>query len=77
MSTTVHDCVIVGGGNLGLWTAYHLARHGLRVAVCEQHWAGSGATSRSAGMIRQQGGTETAIRLGMRSRVLYLRWGEE
>jgi sarcosine oxidase subunit beta len=77
MSTTVHDCVIVGGGNLGLWTAYRLARHGMRVAVCERHWAGGGATSRSAGMIRQQGGTETAIRLGMRSRALYLQLGEE
>jgi sarcosine oxidase subunit beta len=76
--SNVYDCVIVGGGNLGLWTAYHLARHGgVRVAVCEQHWAGSGATSRSAGMIRQQGGTETAIRLGMRSRALYLQLGEE
>ena len=76
--STVYDCVIVGGGNLGLWTAYHLARQGgMRVAVCEQHWAGSGATSRSAGMIRQQGGTETAIRLGMRSRALYLELGEE
>jgi sarcosine oxidase subunit beta len=74
---TVYDCVIVGGGNLGLWTAYHLAGHGMRVAICEQHWAGSGATSRSAGMIRQQGGTETAIRLGMRSRALYLQLGDQ
>jgi sarcosine oxidase subunit beta len=75
--SNVYDCAIVGGGNLGLWTAYHLGRRGLRVAVCERHWAGSGATSRSAGMIRQQGGTETAIRLGMRSRALYLQLGEE
>src|SRR5262249_55118222 len=73
---TRHDCVIVGGGNLGLWTAYHLARRGrLRVAVCEGTWAGNGATSRSAGMIRQQGGTVTAVRLGMRSRALYLQLG--
>lgn len=76
--TAVYDCVIVGGGNLGLWTAYHLARRGKRrILVCEQRWAGSGATSRSAGMIRQQGGTEAAIRLGMRSRTIYLRLGEE
>jgi sarcosine oxidase subunit beta len=75
--SALYDCVIVGGGNLGLWTAYHLARRGMRLAVCERHWAGSGATSRSAGMIRQQGGTETAIRLGMRSRALYLQLGEE
>jgi sarcosine oxidase subunit beta len=75
--TATYETVIVGGGNLGLWTAYHLARQGRRVAVCERHWAGSGATSRSAGMIRQQGGTEAAIRLGIRSRQLYLQLGEE
>jgi sarcosine oxidase subunit beta len=75
--TATYETIIVGGGNLGLWTAYHLARRGVRVAVCERHWAGGGATSRSAGMIRQQGGTETAIRLGMRSRALYLQLGAE
>jgi sarcosine oxidase, subunit beta len=76
--TNIYDCVIVGGGNLGLWTAYHLVqRRQLRVAICERHHAGSGATSRSAGMIRQQGGTVTAIRLGIRSRQLYLQLGEE
>src|SRR5262249_35638343 len=56
--TSTYEVIIVGGGNLGLWTAYHLAQRGQHVAVCEKHWAGSGATSRSAGMVRQQGGTE-------------------
>jgi len=56
------DVVIVGSGNLGLWTAYHLAQRGVRwILVCERYWAGYGATVRSAGIMRQQGGSETAV----------------
>ncbi len=72
----VYDVVVVGGGNLGLWAAYRLARRGFgRVAVLERGWAGGGATSRSAGVVRQQGGSETAARLGKLSRELYLSLG--
>ncbi len=74
----VYDVAIVGGGNLGLWTAYRLARRGFgRVAVLERGWAGGGATSRSAGVVRQQGGSGTASRLGKLARELYLELGEE
>jgi glycine/D-amino acid oxidase-like deaminating enzyme len=75
---TVYDVVVVGGGNLGLWTAHRLARRGFgRMAVLERGWAGGGATSRSAGVVRQQGGSETAAKLGRLSRELYLRLGKE
>lgn len=74
----VYDVVVVGGGNLGLWTALRLGRRGFgRVAVLERGWAGGGATSRSAGVVRQQGGSETAAKLGKLSRELYLRLGED
>ena len=74
----VYDVAIVGGGNLGLWTAYRLARRGFgRVAVLERGWAGGGATSRSAGVVRQQGGSETAATLGQLARELYLELGKE
>jgi sarcosine oxidase subunit beta len=73
-----YDVAIVGAGNLGMWTAYHLARRGVRrIVVCDRAWAGSGATTRSAGIVRQQGGSVTAVRLGMLSREWYMRLGEE
>jgi sarcosine oxidase, subunit beta len=73
-----YDVVVVGGGNLGLWTAYQLAQRNFgRIAVCERGWAGGGATSRSAGVVRQQGGSETAVKLGKLTRELYLKLGEE
>src|SRR3712207_6917628 len=75
---TVYDVVVIGGGNLGLWTAHRLARRGFgQIAVLERGWAGGGATSRSAGVVRQQGGSETAAKLGKLSRELYLRLGDE
>lgn len=73
-----YDLIIIGAGNLGLWTAYYLAKSGFgRIAVCERNWAGSGTTTRSAGIVRQQGGTVTAVKLGRLSREAYIAVGEE
>lgn len=76
--TASYDAVIIGAGNLGMWTAYGLAQQGFqRIAVCDRSWAGWGATSRSAGVVRQQGGSETAIKLGKWTRELYMQLGAE
>ncbi|MDB5059159.1 MAG: putative sarcosine oxidase subunit beta [Chloroflexi bacterium] len=73
-----YDAVIIGGGNLGLWTAHQLAKRGMkRIAVLERYWLAFGATTRSAGMVRQQGGSETAIKLGKWSRNLYISLADE
>ena len=65
------DAVVVGGGTVGAWTACLLAEAGLSVTLVEAATLGAGASSRAAGMVRAQGGTEAAIRLGMFSRAFY------
>lgn len=72
-----YDVAIVGGGNLGLWTAHRLAARSFgTIAVLERGWAGGGATTRSAGVVRQQGGSYVAAVLGRLSRTLYLELGD-
>ena len=71
------DVVVVGGGTVGAWTAVQLAERGVgHVVLLEAKTLGEGASSRAAGMVRAQGGTETAIRLGMRTQDFYRSTGE-
>jgi sarcosine oxidase, subunit beta len=65
------DAVVVGGGTVGGWTAWFLARAGLDVVLLEANRLGYGASIRASGMVRAQGGTETAVRLGLFSRDFY------
>ena len=72
MSETA-DAVVVGGGTVGAWCAYFLRRAGLaRVVLVEKGFLGQGASSRAAGVVRTQGGTAEAVRLGQWSRRFYL-----
>jgi len=67
------DAVVVGGGTVGAWCAYFLRRAGLaRVVLIEKGLLGQGASSRAAGVVRMQGGTPEAVRLGQWSRRFYL-----
>ncbi|MDR1965952.1 MAG: FAD-binding oxidoreductase [Synergistaceae bacterium] len=60
------DVVIVGGGILGIATAYYLAKFGRRdVAVIEKGTVCEGSTGRCGAGIRAQWGTEMNCRLGM------------
>jgi sarcosine oxidase subunit beta len=66
------DAVVVGGGTIGAWAAWFLQRSGIGdVVLLERDTLGQGASSRAAGMVRAQGGTEAAVRLGMFSREFY------
>jgi sarcosine oxidase subunit beta len=66
------DAVVVGGGTIGAWCAWFLKLSGLRrVVLVEAGRLGKGASSRAAGMVRAQGGTESAVRLGLYSRDFY------
>jgi sarcosine oxidase, subunit beta len=71
------DVVVVGGGTVGAWTAVLLAESGMaNVVLLEASTLGDGASSRAAGMVRAQGGTETAIRLGLRTQEFYAASGD-
>ncbi|HYG68612.1 MAG TPA: FAD-dependent oxidoreductase, partial [Anaeromyxobacteraceae bacterium] len=62
------DVVIIGGGIMGLSTAYELTRRGIKdVLVLEQGYLTSGASGRNGGGIRAQWTTPTMIRLAKRS----------
>jgi sarcosine oxidase, subunit beta len=46
------DAVVIGGGCMGVSTAYHLSKAGLRVALVEQADLGSGTSGRSSAIVR-------------------------
>ncbi|WP_129117042.1 NAD(P)/FAD-dependent oxidoreductase [Halegenticoccus tardaugens] len=59
--------VVVGGGIVGLSSAYHLAARGAEVIVCEKGSIGGGSTARSAGGIRAQFSTPVNVDLSLAS----------
>ncbi len=74
--STAADAVVVGGGTVGAWCAWFLKQSGLaKVVLVESGTLGKGASSRAAGMVRAQGGTEVAVRLGLYSRDFYAKQG--
>jgi glycine oxidase len=69
-----YDVVVVGGGVIGLSTAYYLAKNGARVAVLERGEPGTLASNASAGMIAAQlepEGGGTLYDFSIHSRSLY------
>lgn len=70
--------VVIGGGVIGLSTAYHLARAGVRdVVLVEQAELGSGSTCKAAGGVRAQFSDAVNIELGRRSLETFERFREE
>jgi glycine/D-amino acid oxidase-like deaminating enzyme len=49
------DVVVLGGGVIGVMTAWHLAERGLSVVLCEKGRVAGEQSSRNWGWIRQQG----------------------
>lgn len=58
------DILVIGGGVIGLATAYNLAKTGHDVVLLEREAFGSGSTSKSAGGVRAQFSDRTNIELG-------------
>lgn len=66
-----YDLLIVGGGILGTFHAYHALRRGLRVALLERHAQPRGATVRNFGQIVPSGLNTEWQALGRRGLELY------
>ena len=49
------DVVVIGGGVIGVMTAWHLAERGLKVVLCEKGRIAGEQSSRNWGWVRQQG----------------------
>jgi sarcosine oxidase, subunit beta len=69
---------IVGGGIVGLFTAYHLLRAGAGpVVVLERGFLSSGASGRNGGGVRQQWDTRATVRLMREAVDAWKRFGRE
>ena len=51
----IDKAACIGGGVIGVMTAWHLAERGLRVTLCEKGRIAGEQSSRNWGWIRQQG----------------------
>ncbi len=73
------DTVIIGGGVMGVSTAYHLAARGHReVLLLEREpFFGAGSTGHCAGGVRYQFATEINIRLSLESLPMLERFEQE
>jgi sarcosine oxidase len=63
-----YDVAVVGAGVFGAWTAWHLAKRGLRVALVEAYGPGHSRAS--------SGGETRIIRMGYGADELYSRWSQ-
>ncbi len=76
--TDTADVAIIGAGIMGVSTAYHLARLGVRrVVVLERDSVCSGSTALASGGIRHQYGNRLGVELTTHSIVTYERFEDE
>jgi sarcosine oxidase subunit beta len=76
--STTADVVVIGGGVMGVSTAYHVARRGVRVVLLERApFLGSESTGKCAGGIRYQFSTEINVRLSLLSLPMLERFEDE
>ncbi|MFC4247903.1 NAD(P)/FAD-dependent oxidoreductase [Natribaculum luteum] len=71
------DVIVIGGGIVGLASAYYLRRRGANVTVFEKKNIGNGSTDRSAGGIRAQFSTPVNVELSRESIDVWTRFEEE
>ena len=71
------DVVIIGGGIVGTFAAYYLARRGLAVALVEKGRIGGEQSSRNWGWCRQQNRDERELPMATKSLDLWERFAAE
>lgn len=76
MTQKTYDAVIIGGGVIGVSTAYQLARRGLRrVAILEKGpHVGSGSTGQSSAVVRQRYANVEVMQLANWSLRMFHQW---
>jgi sarcosine oxidase subunit beta len=62
-----YDAVVIGGGIMGLSSAFQLSRRGLKVAVLEKSIIGAGSSGKSSAIIRQHYSNETTASMALHS----------
>src|SRR6185312_16612742 len=71
------DAVIIGGGIIGAFTAYYLARRGMKVALLEKGRVGAEQSSRNWGWCRQQNRDARELPMASKSLDLWERFAAE
>jgi sarcosine oxidase subunit beta len=70
------DVLVIGGGIVGLSTAYYAAERGADVTLVEKGSLGGGSTARAAGGIRSQFSTRVNVELSLASKPVWDRFAE-
>lgn len=71
------DVVVIGGGVIGVSTAWFLAKSGVRVTLCEKGRVAGEQSSRNWGWVRQQGRDEAELPIMMESNRIWQGLSEE
>jgi sarcosine oxidase, subunit beta len=71
MTTCAVDVAVVGGGLVGSWTAFFLARRGVRVALLEKGTVGAQSSGVNFGNLRLQGRHPSQYPLSLRSHAIW------
>ncbi|MEP6701458.1 MAG: FAD-dependent oxidoreductase, partial [Betaproteobacteria bacterium] len=71
MTTLTTDVAIVGGGLMGAWSAYFLARRGKRVVLLEKGVVGAQSAGVNFGNLRLQGRFPGQYPLSLRAQALW------
>lgn len=71
------ECVVIGGGVIGVSCAFRLAEAGVDVLLLERDGLGEGSTAKAAGGIRSSFTSRVNVELGLRGLAAYSAFSEE